>query len=275
MAHMAKQRTRVLWMMGAVTAVLTVLGAMTGASEAALALLGSPPTAYYVYLPLVLRDPTPTATPSPTPTNTPAPPPAVSILCSQTYKSFEPWLSNSYWLVGELRNDTSGSVEGVEVRYDVYDAEGIPVDQWGYVSAYPDLLGPGDEAAFMVSYTANPDWTCIIDRVQWQTALRAPQYLQMQIIETGYWSGSHSYYAKVEAKNQYSSTVGPVKAYITVYNRSILGEECAWRANYKFVQSTLLPGDTVTFNVYGYIGDLVNFRRITRWKVQVIAATIE
>ena len=220
--------------------------------------------------PIATFTPVPTNTPVPTPTITPSPPPSptqapvVLVLSSQGFIPYQG--SKSYYIVGEVLNNTGNNVWLIEISATLRDASGKVV---GSDSSYAiiDNLTPGMKSPFRVLFFDVPTFTSYDLVVTWDTTSSQPYLLEV-LNQSSRFDSSSAYHVVGEIHNQHSQKRTFVRAVVTLYNASgqVVG------VDYSYTNPDELgPGQTASFDtdVSSWVGR-PNRGNIASYSLQVV-----
>jgi hypothetical protein len=209
-------------------------------------LVGTP-----VYLPIVIREltptpsPTPLSTPTPTPTLTPTAtstplPAGVLILSSNTIVPY----GNTLYVIGEVLNNTGSSVGFVRINATLRDANGNVVDS-DYSYAFITIISAGMKSPFRVIFFSPPSWSTYDLVATWDTTSAQTYPLEL-LNSTSYFDDYDEFHVVGEVRNQYSEDRTSVEAYVTLYN--VYGQVIGVGSTYTN-PNDLVPGQTASFDV--------------------------
>ncbi len=187
----------------------------------------------------------PPVAPPPAPTPTPAPAPAntVTLLSHSSYTSS----TGSYWIVGEVRNDTASNVQYAKVVASYYDASNnlIATDS-GYSAI--DILTPGQRSPFdilLLDPPAGIDHYSL--QVTWDTTNRQPLHtFTLSSISDRPASIDDWRYITGQVRNDTGKTVQYVEIIATLYNN----DGVVVQTDFTFAElDELAPGQTSPFEL--------------------------
>jgi hypothetical protein len=216
------------------------------------------PTAW-VYLPYISREEPPTPTPTPTsaptltptstptsiPTPTPTTAPEVIVLSSSAFVPYSG--SDSWYIVGEVLNNTGSNVDFVRINATLRDSSGNVVGS-DYSYSMIDTLSPSMISPFRVIFSDPPTWSSYDLVVTWDTTSQQPYPLEV-LNSTSYFDNYDGYHVVGEVENQYSEQRTFVKAFVTLYdiNGEVIGVEYSYTN-----PDELSPGQTASFDTEVY-----------------------
>lgn len=176
----------------------------------------------------------------------PTPSPVVRVLSSN---AFAPWdFSPSDWyIVGEVRNDTSSNVEYVEISGTLRDGSGNVVDS-GSSYSMVDILTPGMTSPFLIMFWDAPAWASYDLQVTWDSTSDQPYALEV-LNSTSYFDSSDAFHVVGEIRNQYAEQRNWVRAFVTMYDAQgqVIGADYAYTN-----PDELNPGQAASFDVEVY-----------------------
>ena len=204
-----------------------------------------PGVGHFVALPLALARPaTPTATPTvtPTPSPTPTPTPAIELL---SYSIFRPTAgSSSIYVVGEVRNNSSGPLRYVRARFTFRNAAGEIIASDSALTTVGSLW-PGMKSPFQVTLTDFTEpWASVEPYLSWEETSSGP-YLLGVTSNTSYYGGG-AFHVAGWARNSTAATRTYVEAVATAYDRDgrVVGTAHAYTE-----PRTVAPGQLTYFDV--------------------------
>lgn len=181
----------------------------------------------------------------PPPTATPAPEPAVPVLSSNIFRPYAG--SSSFYLVGEVRNDTGTNVQSVRLDATLRDGQGNVVHS-DVAYSMIDVLTPGIKSPFLVTFFDPPAWQTYQIDVSWETTTRQPYPLPL-LNHTTYFDNFDAFHLVGEVRNPYFTSRDVVRAFATLYDarNEVIGVAATFAA-----PSPLQPGQTASFDVEVY-----------------------
>jgi hypothetical protein len=175
----------------------------------------------------------------------PVPSPVVRVLSSNAFVPYSG--SSSWYIIGEVRNDTGSNVDFVQISATLRDGSGNVVDS-DYTYSMIDTLSPGMTSPFRVIFSDPPGWVSYDFQVTWDTTSRQPYALDI-LNSTSYFDSSDAYHVVGEIRNQYAEQRTFVKAFVTMYDAQgkVIG------VDYTYTNpDTLNPGQTASFDTDVY-----------------------
>jgi len=123
----------------------------------------------------------------------------VTLLSSSSYPSAS---TGSFYVVGEVRNDTPDPARYVQVKATFYDAAGAAVaSSFAFIDI--SILAPGEKSPFRIILFADEGADVVAGYklvVEWHKATAKPASLKLNI-EEGYYSSAGSYHLIGEVAN--------------------------------------------------------------------------
>ena len=166
-----------------------------------------------VYLPLILNS---GAAPAPTPTPTPTEAPANEVTV-QDSNTFVPYSgATSLYVVGQLKNNTTGSVRFVKVTAVFRDGSGGEVAT-KYAYSKIARLTQGMTSPFLIILTNMPAWSTYTLTVEWQASSTGPIGLTI-LSHTPSWDASNAFHVTGQVQNDTGEERTFVKAFVTLYD---------------------------------------------------------
>jgi hypothetical protein len=182
--------------------------------------LGRPPQPTATPIPSATPAPTVTATATPTitpkPTSTPTPRPDAELL---SYSVFRPSAgSSSLYIVGEVRNNSTGLLGYIKARFTLGDATGAPIAS-DYALTSIAVLPPGLRSPFQVTLSdMTQPYASILPYLSWESSSSAPSLLT--VTETGSYPAADIFHVWGWATNNTGSPCTLVEAIVTAYDNN-------------------------------------------------------
>jgi hypothetical protein len=173
--------------------------------------------------------------------NVPVPSPVVRVLSSNAFVPYSG--STSWYIVGEVRNDTSANVQFVRISATLRDAGGNVVDS-DYSYSMIGKLTPGMTSPFWIIFSDPPSWSTYDLQVTWDTTSQQPYAMEI-LNSTLYFDSYDAFHVVGEIRNQYAEQRTFVEAYVTMYDASgqVIGVDSTFTNPYD-----LNPGQTASFD---------------------------
>jgi hypothetical protein len=170
---------------------------------------------------------------------------SVTLLSSSSYSSVA---TGSFYVFGEVRNDTPDPARYVQVKATCYDAAGAAVAS---SFAFTDIgvIAPGEKSPFRIILFADEGANRASSfklAIEWHKAIVKPAALKLSI-DRGYYSSAGSYHLVGEVTNDGESTASWAKVAAAFYDSAgkVVDE------GFTFADpSTLPPGDSAFFNIF-------------------------
>ncbi len=203
-----------------------------------------PPSPWFVYLPLVLREP----------------PPGVHIL--NNHFAFVDTL-DSLHIIGEVRNSTNSYLRFIKITANIFNSGGQLLDT-EFTSTYLENLPPGDKTCFHVIMQEPSGWAYYaFEPPVYSADGNPPPNLTVFNDSGSYKSGLGWYEIIGQVRNDHGARVEYVSVVGTLYNASGTVVGC----DFTFVNSTHLdPGQTSSFKM---IFSGRDYADVTSYRIQV------
>ncbi len=176
------------------------------------------------------------------------PTPEVVVTQSHTFVPYDG--SQNLYVVGEVKNETTVSVEFVRITATLYDEAGEAVKS-DFSYAKVDQIYPGERSPFLIIFSKTPDWSSYELAVEWKATARQRPLLEVLSSELTFddFGAAH---LEGKVKNPLDETRQFVEVIATLYDAQ--GEIIGVGSNYAD-PTTVKPGQVTLFDV-----------RISFWK---------
>jgi hypothetical protein len=214
---------------------------------------GSPPPGFKIYLPICLKDytpttpkVTPTSTPTATPTRTPTPtlpPTGVHILGNHSY-----YVDSIGYLhiAGEVKNDTADQLRFVKITASIFNSHGHLVDT-DFTYIYLDNLPASDKTCFRILLEEPAGWSYyeFEPPSYWTDGRPLPNLTILN--DSGSYDSTFGWYEIIgQVRNDHGTRVEYVSPVGTLYDASGIVIGC----DFTYVNATHLdPGQTSSFEM--------------------------
>jgi hypothetical protein len=248
-----------------IVAILVCLTVLLSFLPGIVVVLGEQMADYHLYLPLVMKQETPTPTQTPTPTVPPVPtvttiPPGVHIL--QNYSHYVDSIDYLH-IVGEVLNNTSDHLWSVKITVNIFNGGGQLVDV-DYSYMYLSNLPAWDKTCFEVLLQEPTDWAYyqFEQPTYWTDGTPLPNMTVYN--DSGSYDPTYGWYEIIGlVRNDHGSRVEYVSPVGTLYNASGAVVGC----DFTYVSSTHLdPDQTSSFKLTFFGRD---YSGVTLYRLQV------
>ena len=234
-----------------VTSILAFISAV-GAVEAQVCHPVFHPCDERIFLPHAVQRPSPTPAPKP---------PAAPISLEGTPYQYLDASDRNLIVVGEVRNNTGGSVWFLKVVANLYDRSGLIGTEFTY--AEPMVLPRSEKTCFRIGFDRSHEDTVRVDFQFDYHEIRTDLLPLIVIGDSGRYvkryDDRHTYEIIGTVRNDHDTGLEFVQVVSTAYDASGVPVDCEWAlANV----SNIAPGETSSFKIehWGYRRDFIDVR---------------